>query len=73
MRARIWEDTAAMNIVSVLGYLLNDEGEVIGTERTQVLCKLMPSIHTPIHRSMIAMLIAGLNDADTQTYVASAS
>lgn len=68
MRTRIWEDTASMNIVSVLGFLMNDDGEVVGPERTQVLCKLMPSIHTTTHRGMMAMLIFTLNDADTQTY-----
>ncbi|TMW56218.1 hypothetical protein Poli38472_008866 [Pythium oligandrum] len=70
MRTRIWEDTAAMNIVSVLAFLLNDEGDVVGPERTQVLCKLMPSIHTPTHRAMLAMLVTGLSDADTQTFYA---
>lgn len=73
MRARIWEDAAAMGIVSVLGYLLNDEGEVVGAERTQVLCKLMPSIHTLTHRAILAMLIAGLSDADAQMSVAYAA
>ncbi|KAJ0399848.1 hypothetical protein ATCC90586_005390 [Pythium insidiosum] len=68
MRTRIWEDTAAMNIVSVLGFLMNDDGDVVGPERTQVLCKLLPSIHTLTHRAILAMLVAGLNDADAQTF-----
>lgn len=67
MRTRIWEDAEAMNVVSVLGFLMNDDGEVVGTERTQVLCKLMPSIHTLTHRAILAMLITNLNDADVQT------
>ncbi|GLE03795.1 hypothetical protein PINS_up012697 [Pythium insidiosum] len=70
MRTRIWEDTAAMNIVSVLGFLMNDDGDVVGPERTQVLCKLLPSIHTLTHRAILAMLVAGLNDADAQTFYA---
>jgi hypothetical protein len=68
MRTRVWEDTAAMNVVSVLGFLMNDDGDVVGPERTQVLCKLMPSIHTPTHRAILAMLVCTLNDADTQTF-----
>lgn len=68
MRSRIWEDTAAMGVVSVLGFLLNDDGEVVGAERTQVLCRLMPSIHTLTHRAILAMLITGLSDADAQMY-----
>lgn len=68
MATRIWEDQAAMNIVSVLGFLMNDEGDVVGTERTQVLCKLMPSIHTIAHRAILGMLITGLNDTDSQLY-----
>lgn len=69
MAMRIWEDQAAMNIVSVLGFLMNDEGDVVGAERTQVLCKLMPSIHTIAHRAILGMLITGLNDTDAQLYV----
>lgn len=69
MATRIWEDQAAMNIVSVLGFLMNDEGDVVGTERTQVLCKLMPSIHTIAHRAILGMLITGLTDTDAQLYV----
>ncbi|KAF1330981.1 hypothetical protein FI667_g4723, partial [Globisporangium splendens] len=70
MRTRIWEDDAAMKIVSVLGFLMNDDGEVVGPERTQVLCKLMPSIHTLTHRAILAMLIANLNDADAHMFYA---
>nr|CCA22787.1 conserved hypothetical protein [Albugo laibachii Nc14] len=68
MHTRIWEDNNAMRIVSVLGYLLNDEGNVIGQERTRILCKLMPSIHTITHRASIGMLIAGLQDQDAQIF-----
>ncbi|CAI5702891.1 unnamed protein product [Peronospora effusa] len=70
MRTRIWEDTAAMSVVSVLGFIMNDEGEVVGSERTQVLCKLMSSIHTLSHRAILALLIAQLGDADAQVFYA---
>ncbi|POM68019.1 Hypothetical protein PHPALM_15870 [Phytophthora palmivora] len=70
MRTRIWEDSAAMSVVSVLGFIMNDEGEVVGSERTQVLCKLMPSIHTLSHRAILALLITQLNDADAQVFYA---
>lgn len=69
MRTRIWEDADAMNVVSVLGFLMNDDGDVIGAERTQVLCKLMPSIHTLTHRAILAMLITNLNDDDAKMCV----
>ncbi|CAH0480804.1 unnamed protein product [Peronospora belbahrii] len=68
MRTRIWEDSAAMNVVSVLGFIMNDEGEVVGSERTKVLCKLMPSIHTLAHRAILALLITQLSDADAQVF-----
>lgn len=68
MRGRIWEDPAAMSVVSVLGFLMNDDGDVVGAERTQVLCKLLPSIHTLTHRAILAMLISGLSNADAQMY-----
>ncbi|RLN89366.1 hypothetical protein BBJ28_00012947 [Nothophytophthora sp. Chile5] len=68
MRSRIWEDAAAMSVVSVLGFIMNEEGEVVGAERTQVLCKLLPSIHTLSHRAILAMLISQLNDVDAQVY-----
>ncbi|EEY63718.1 uncharacterized protein PITG_02196 [Phytophthora infestans T30-4] len=70
MRTRIWEDAAAMSVVSVLGFIMNDEGEVVGSERTQVLCKLMPSIHTLSHRAILALLITQLSDADAQVFYA---
>ncbi|KAG7377084.1 hypothetical protein PHYPSEUDO_012177 [Phytophthora pseudosyringae] len=70
MRTRIWEDAAAMSVVSVLGFLMNEEGEVVGSERTQVLCKLMPSIHTLSHRAILALLITQLSDADAQVFYA---
>lgn len=70
MRTRIWEDAAAMSIVSVLGFIMNDDGEVVGSERTQVLCKLMPSIHTLTHRAILALLITQLSDVDTQVFFA---
>ncbi|CAI5738799.1 unnamed protein product [Peronospora destructor] len=70
MRTRIWEDSAAMSVVSVLGFIMNDEGEVVGSERTQVLCKLMPSIHTLSHRAILALLIAQLGDTDGQVFYA---
>ncbi|KAE8993025.1 hypothetical protein PF011_g17307 [Phytophthora fragariae] len=70
MRTRIWEDAAAMSVVSVLGFIMNDEGEVVGSERTQVLCKLMPSIHTLTHRAILALLITQLSDADAQVFFA---
>jgi hypothetical protein len=69
MRTRIWEDAAAMSVVSVLGFIMNEEGEVVGSERTQVLCKLMPSIHTLSHRAILALLIVQLSDADAQVCV----
>jgi hypothetical protein len=46
---------------------MNDGGNVVGTERTQVLCQLMPSIHTTTHRAILAMMIHGLNEEDAQT------
>ncbi|CEG42464.1 yth domain containing 2 [Plasmopara halstedii] len=70
MRTRIWEDAAAMSIVSVLGFIMNEEGEVVGSERTQVLCKLMPSIHTLSHRAILALLVTQLSDADSQVFYA---
>eukprot|EP00644_Phytophthora_capsici_P005375 jgi/Phyca11/4367/fgenesh1_pm.PHYCAscaffold_1_\ len=70
MRSRIWEDDDAMSVVSVLGFIMNDEGEVVGSERTQVLCKLMPSIHTLAHRAVLALLITQLSDADAQVFYA---
>ncbi|OWZ15117.1 hypothetical protein PHMEG_00011299 [Phytophthora megakarya] len=70
MRTRIWEDAAAMSIVSVLGFIMNEDGEVVGSERTQVLCKLMPSIHTLSHRAILALLITQLSDADAQVFYA---
>ncbi|EGZ30179.1 hypothetical protein PHYSODRAFT_310222 [Phytophthora sojae] len=70
MRTRIWEDAAAMSVVSVLGFIMNEEGEVVGSERTQVLCKLMPSIHTLSHRAILALLITQLSDADAQVLFA---
>ncbi|DBA00559.1 TPA: hypothetical protein N0F65_006463 [Lagenidium giganteum] len=68
MKTRVWEDSAAMSIVSVLGYPMNDDGEVVGAERTRVLCQLLPSIHTLTHRAILAMLITSLNDADARTF-----
>ncbi|ETL25729.1 hypothetical protein AM587_10004311 [Phytophthora nicotianae] len=70
MRTRIWEDAAAMSVVSVLGFIMNEDGEVVGSERTQVLCKLMPSIHTLSHRAILALLITQLSDADAQVFYA---
>ncbi|KAG6954261.1 hypothetical protein JG688_00012453 [Phytophthora aleatoria] len=70
MRTRIWENAAAMSVVSVLGFIMNEEGEVVGSERTQVLCKLMPSIHTLSHRAILALLITQLSDADAQVFYA---
>ncbi|KAI9911187.1 hypothetical protein PsorP6_008742 [Peronosclerospora sorghi] len=70
MPTRIWEDSAAISIVSVLGFIMNEEGEVVGSERTQVMCKLMPSIHTLSHRAILALLIMQLSDADAQVFYA---
>ncbi|KAF4316932.1 hypothetical protein BBO99_00004632 [Phytophthora kernoviae] len=70
MRTRIWEDAAAMSVVSVLGFIMNEDGEVVGSERTQVLCQLMPSIHTLSHRAILALLITQLSDADAQVFYA---
>ena len=55
-----------MSVVSVLGFIMNEDGEVVGAERTQVLCKLMPSIHTLSHRAILALLIMQLSDADAR-------
>ncbi|KAH7488151.1 uncharacterized protein KRP23_2109 [Phytophthora ramorum] len=70
MRTRIWEDAAAMSVVSVLGFIMNEDGAVEGSERTQVLCKLMPSIHTLSHRAILALLVTQLSDADAQVFYA---
>ncbi|KAG7394440.1 hypothetical protein PHYBOEH_005173 [Phytophthora boehmeriae] len=59
-----------MSVVSVLGFIMNEDGEVVGSERTQVLCQLMPSIHTLTHRAILALLITQLSDADAQVFYA---
>uniref|UniRef100_M4B3R3 Uncharacterized protein n=1 Tax=Hyaloperonospora arabidopsidis (strain Emoy2) TaxID=559515 RepID=M4B3R3_HYAAE len=57
-----------MSVVSALGFILNESGEVVGAERTQVLCKLMPSIHTLSHRAILALLVMQLSDADARVF-----